>query len=194
LHEDVFTLLLYSAQWYNNPYDIPKARNLLEWRKKTDHIRLMRGEGPVLDEIDRMLLSLLKQDTRRKYSELGEIVHLSPPAVHERVKKLERAGVIRGYTIEIAPDALGLSLYAFVRLRVSRVPCEELAHTLRTFSEVEECYSSAGTESMMIKVHTATPATLELLLDRIRQMPGVEGFQTSIVLATHFQRENIPMD
>jgi Lrp/AsnC family leucine-responsive transcriptional regulator len=138
-----------------------------------------------------MLLALLKQDTRKKYAELGEIVHLSPPAVHERVKKLERAGVIRRYAIEIDPDALGPSLYAFVRLDVNRIPCEDVAQTLHTLAEVEECYSSAGDESILLKVHTATPVTLEKLMNRIRQIHGVAKIYTSVVLTTHFQRENI---
>jgi DNA-binding Lrp family transcriptional regulator len=64
----------------------------------------------MLDQTDRMLLALLKEDARRKYSELGEAVHLSPPAVHERVKKLERVGTISRYTIEIDPERLGLAL------------------------------------------------------------------------------------
>ncbi len=148
----------------------------------------------MLDQTDRMLLALLKQDARRKYSELGEAVHLSPPAVHERVKKLERAGVIRKYTVEINPEALGLVLHAFVRIHISRIPCEELAQALQTFPEVVECFSSAGEESMLIKVHTESPAMLEALLNRIRQMQGVERVLTSIILTTHFQRENIAVD
>ncbi len=75
----------------------------------------------MLDQTDRMLLSLLKKDTRQKYSELGEHLHLSSPAVHERVKKLERMGVIEQYTIEIDANALGLALYAFVRINISQV-------------------------------------------------------------------------
>jgi Lrp/AsnC family leucine-responsive transcriptional regulator len=148
----------------------------------------------MLDQIDRMLLALLKEDAKRRYSELGEIVHLSPPAVHERVKKLERAGVIRKYTIEIDPEALGLVVRAFVRIHVNRVPCEEVSMTLETYPEVVECYSSAGEESMLIKVHTGSPSQLETLLNRIRTMPGVERVQTSILLTMHFQRENIVMD
>jgi Lrp/AsnC family transcriptional regulator, leucine-responsive regulatory protein len=148
----------------------------------------------MLDQIDRMLLALLKEDTKRKYSELGEIVHLSAPAVHERVKKLERAGVIRKYTIEIDPEALGLVVRAFVRIHVNRVPCEEVSRMLETFPEVVECYSSAGEESMLIKVHTGSPTQLETLLNRIRTMQGVERVQTSILLTTHFERENIVMD
>ncbi len=147
-----------------------------------------------MDQVDRMLLALLKKDTKRKYTELGEIVHLSPPAVHERVKKLERAGIIRKYTIEIDPEALGLTVRAFVRIHVNRIPCEEVSRVLQTFPEVVECYSSAGEESMLIKVHTVSPSQLEILLNRIRQMPGVERVQTSILLTTHFQRENIVID
>jgi Lrp/AsnC family transcriptional regulator, leucine-responsive regulatory protein len=148
----------------------------------------------VLDQTDRMLVALLKQDARRKYSELGEAVHLSPPAVHERVKKLERVGTIRRYTIEIDPARLGLTLRAFVRIHISRVPCEEMARELQTFPEVVECFSSAGEESMLIKVHTTSPSALEGLLNRIRQMPGVERVLTSIILTTHFQRENIAVE
>ena len=141
----------------------------------------------MLDQTDRMLLALLKEDTRRKYSELGEIVHLSAPAV----KKLERAGLIRKYTIEVNIEALGLTLQAFVRIHISRIPCEEMAQSLRKFPEVVECFSSAGEESMLIKVHTESPSHLEVLLNRIRLMPGVERVLTSIILTTHFQRENI---
>ena len=148
----------------------------------------------MLDKTDRMVLALLKEDGKRKYSELGEVVHLSPPAVHERVKKLERAGVIRKHTIEIDPGALGLTLQAFVRIHVSRVPCEEMARVLQTFPEVVECFSSAGEESMLIKVQTRSPSLLEALLNHIRQMPGVARVQTSIILTTHFQRENIAVD
>jgi Lrp/AsnC family transcriptional regulator, leucine-responsive regulatory protein len=148
----------------------------------------------MLDQTDRMLLALLKEDTKRKYSELGEMVHLSPPAVHERVKKLERAGVIRKYTVEIDLGALGLAVRAFVRIHINRIPCEEMARALQTFSEVVECFSSAGEESMIIKVYTESPSQLETLLNRIRQMSGVERVQTSILLTTHFQRENIVMD
>jgi DNA-binding Lrp family transcriptional regulator len=145
----------------------------------------------MVDQTDRILLALLKEDTKRKYSDLGETVHLSAPAVHERVKKLERAGVIRKYTIEVDPEALGLLLQAFVRIHISRIPCEEMARALQHFPEVVECFSSAGEESMLIKVHTGSPSQLEVLLNRIRQMPGVERVLTSIILTTHFQRENI---
>ncbi len=148
----------------------------------------------MLDQTDRMLLALLKDDTKRKYSELGEAVHLSAPAVHDRVKKLERAGVIRKYTIEVAPEALGLTMQAFVRIHVSRIPCEEMARSLQNYPEIVECFSSAGEESMLIKVHTESPSQLEALLNRIRQMLGVERVLTSIILTTHFQRENIVVD
>jgi Lrp/AsnC family transcriptional regulator, leucine-responsive regulatory protein len=148
----------------------------------------------MIDHVDRMLLALLKQDARRKYSELGAAVHLSAPAVHERVKRLERARVLRRYTIDFDPLALGLALHAFVRIHTSRTSCEELAQALQKFPEVEECFSSAGEEAMLIKVRTATPASLEELLDRVRLIPGVERLLTSIVLTTHFQRAYIPTD
>jgi DNA-binding Lrp family transcriptional regulator len=81
-----------------------------------------------------------------------------------------------------------------VRIHINRIPCEEIARALQTFPEVVECFSSAGEESMLLKVHTESPSHLETLLNRIRQMSGVERVQTSILLTTHFQRENIVMD
>lgn len=148
----------------------------------------------MLDQTDRMLLSLLKKDARQKYSELGEQVHLSPPAVHERVKKPERMGVIERYTIEMDANALGLALYAFVRIHISQASCEQVANALKQCPEVEECFSSAGEESMLVKVHTTTPIALEALLDHIRRLPGVERTQTSIILTKHFERTYIPME
>jgi len=85
-------------------------------------------------------------------------------------------------------------LRAFVRIHINRIPCEELARALQGFPEVVECHSSAGEDSMLIKVHTTSPSALEALLNRIRQIPGVERVLTSIILTTHFQRENIAVE
>jgi Lrp/AsnC family leucine-responsive transcriptional regulator len=141
-----------------------------------------------LDEIDRTLLTLLQSEARRRYADLGAAVHLSPPAVHERVKKLERQGVIRRYTVEVDPAALGRNICAFVRVGTVHLPCADLAAALLPFDEVEECHSVAGEDSILIKVRTTTPAALEELLERIKRIPGVERTLTSMALVTFFER------
>ena len=145
------------------------------------------GMRAMLDTIDRMLLGLLKKDAHSKYAALGEAVHLSPPTVHERVKKLERKGIIRRYSAEIDPHALGLDVAAFVRI-MHRTTCQTIAQELKHFIEIEECHSIAGEDSLLLKIRTANTADLEALLNRIRQIDGVERTFTSIVLLTHFER------
>lgn len=140
-----------------------------------------------------MLLGLLKENAHRKYAELGETVHLSPPTVHERVKKLERRGIIRRYSVEIDPHALGLDVSAFVRI-VHRTACQTIAQELEQFVEIEECHSIAGEDSLLLKIRTASTAALEALLNRIRQIDGVERTFTSVVLLTHFERGVTPVE
>jgi Lrp/AsnC family leucine-responsive transcriptional regulator len=147
----------------------------------------------MLDDTDRKLLSALQREARTRYVDLGAAVHLSAPAVHERVKKLERQGVIRHYTVDVDPNALGAGICAFVRVNTVHLPCAELASALRPFPEVEECHSVAGEDSILIKVRTSTPAALEDLLERIKQIPGVERTLTSVALVSFFERGPSPL-
>lgn len=112
---------------------------------------------------------------------------MAPSSVHERLRKLEAAGVIRRWTVECDPEALGLSVLAFVGVRSSR-PCSELLEALKAEPAIEECHSVAGAISMLLKVRVASTADLLLLTERLRQIPGIEGTETTIVLATQFAR------
>jgi Lrp/AsnC family transcriptional regulator, leucine-responsive regulatory protein len=142
----------------------------------------------MLDAIDRTLLALLKEDTRRKYTELGEAVHLSSPSVHARVRKLEQLGAIQKYTIELNPGLLGLTTCAFIRIIISKATCPEVVEQLQKLKEIEECHSVAGEDCLILKVRTATPADLEPLINYILKVPGVERTVTSIVLTSYFER------
>lgn len=146
----------------------------------------------MLDEVDRMILRLLLTDARSTYAQLGQAVRLSPPAVHERVKKLERTGVIRRHTIEVNPHILGLDTCAFIRIAIRRIECSDVARALQEFNEVEECHSTAGEDSVLLKVRTTNTAALEALIVRIRQIPGVERTITTVVLLSHFERGTVP--
>jgi Lrp/AsnC family transcriptional regulator, leucine-responsive regulatory protein len=146
----------------------------------------------MIDDIDRALLKLLQREARTRYADLGQAVHLSPPAVHERVKKMERLGVIRRYTIDVDPVAVGAGICAYVRVGTSHLACIELGQALLPIVEVEECHSVAGEDSVLIKVRTSSPAALENLLERIKNIPGVERTLTSVVLVTFFERGTAP--
>jgi Lrp/AsnC family leucine-responsive transcriptional regulator len=142
----------------------------------------------VLDEVDKKLLSLLTQNARQQYADLGKALHLSAPAVHARVKRLEKEGVIENFTIKIRPEAANKSVCAFVRLSVGSTSCDDCAKFLERFSEIEECHSVAGEDCILLKVRVETPTKLDELLQKIRKVPGFQKSVTTVVLRSHYER------
>ena len=145
-----------------------------------------------LDSLDRKILSILKNDSRTPYSVIGKQVHLSAPAVHARVKKLEQNGVIEKHSIELAPEKLGANVCAFIRITKQKYSCADIATQLEKITEIEECHSVAGEDCLLAKVRTETPLALTNLLDRIRSVPGIERTVTIVVLQSHFERGTTP--
>ena len=124
-----------------------------------------------VEDIDRQILRLLAADGRMSYTDLGRATGLSTSAVHQRVRKLEERGVIRGYSAVLDPVAVGLPLTAFV----SAIPLDPAAPDDGPDSwspaAIEACYSVAGEESYILKVRVPSPADLETLLAEIRAAP-----------------------
>jgi Lrp/AsnC family leucine-responsive transcriptional regulator len=141
-----------------------------------------------VDQVSRKLLSLLREDARAKYAELGQAIYLSAPAVFERVKKLERSGVIRRYTVDLDPHTIDLGLCAFVQIRLERTSAADLAKLLMPFTEIEECHCIAGEDCVLAKVRTRDAGALNHLLEEIKKLPGVQRTLTTIVLSTLFER------
>lgn len=145
-----------------------------------------------MDDIDLKLLASLKEDAKRKYSDLADLLNLSAPSVHARVKKLEQLGVIQSYTIKLNPKLLGAKLTAFVRVTTEGVACMDIPASFEPFAEVEELHSVAGEESLLLKVRTRDTESLDVFLDQIRKIPGVRKTVTSIVLGTRIDRGTDP--
>jgi Lrp/AsnC family transcriptional regulator, leucine-responsive regulatory protein len=140
-----------------------------------------------LDKKDFALIAALQHNASRRLEDLAKMVHLAPSSVHDRLQKLERAGVIRQWTIKLDAAALGLGVLAFVGIRATK-SCSELMDALRGIPAIEECHSVAGELSMMLKVRVAsTPALLELS-EQLRAIPGIEQTETTIVLKTQIDR------
>lgn len=157
--------------------------------QKQKSFRRGSDEELIADPVNRKILRFLREDSRLSYAELGKMVFLSPPAVYERVRRLEKAGVIRGHTVVIDPNTMGLSFCAFVRIATcGQFPCEDIAEVLAQNPEVEECHSIAGEDNMLIKTRTTSPAGLENLLRKIRKIPGITKTLTTVVLETRFER------
>jgi len=149
-----------------------------------------------IDSIDRAILLELQQESRLSYVEIGARVGLSPAAVHDRVKKLERKGVIQAYKIRVNPEALGLKLTAFVSIRLDNdSSCRAVLPDLEQFTEVEEVHSVAGEVDVLLKVRTADPKTLEDLIYRIKAVAGVSRTTSSVVLSTAVEgRPLVPVE
>lgn len=110
---------------------------------------------------------------------------LSPPAVSERLKKLEQAGVIRGYLCDIHPGKMGLPIAAFVAVSVKpRKSGQPLAEALSALPVVEELYAVAGTYSYLAKVRVASTEELDEFLDELLFVDGVERTETTMILRT----------
>lgn len=140
-----------------------------------------------LDRTDFALVAALQENAARRLEDLGRIVGMAPSSVHERVRRLEREGVIRRWTVDCDARALGLGVLAFVGVRAT-CPCSELLHALQGIAAIEECHSVAGSLSMLLKVRVADPPALLALTERLRQIPGIEGTEATIVLATQLDR------
>lgn len=140
-----------------------------------------------LDRKDFGLLEALQENAARGLDDLAKLVYLAPSSVHERLRRLERTGVIRQWTIKVDSAALGLGVLAFIGVRATK-PCKELINSLRSIPTVEECHSVAGELSMTLKVRVANTGALLELTDRLRAIPGIEQTETTIVLQTHIER------
>ncbi|CAN5589190.1 Lrp/AsnC family transcriptional regulator [soil metagenome] len=141
-------------------------------------------DGPasrLLDEIGWRILDELQTNARLSFAELGRRVHLSTPAVAERVRKMEEAGIITGYRARIDPAAVGLSIQALIRIKANRLSYERVLSSIIEIPEVVECHHVTGADDLILTVLVESVGHLETVLDRLR--PAGDHV-TSIVLST----------
>jgi Lrp/AsnC family leucine-responsive transcriptional regulator len=141
-----------------------------------------------LDQIDWALLCELQADARLSYAELGRRVHLSTPAVAERVRRLEERRAIRGYYAAVDPAALGLRLQAIIRIRATQYRCDWVRERLQTIPEVLECLHVTGADDFIINAAVTSVGHLERLLDELRPLGD---HITSIILSSPVARRPI---
>ena len=142
-----------------------------------------------MDDIDRQIVALLRQDARRSFQSIGMRVSLSAPAVKRRVDKLEADGVVRGYAARVGPARFGWGTHAIVALFCEgRMATAEVREAVEHHPEVAAAYTVAGEASAIIHVRARDTSHLEEALERMRDHPGVTRTQTQIVLSTLFER------
>ena len=143
---------------------------------------------PGVDDIDRRIVALLRENARRSFQDIGARVALSAPAVKRRVDRLEADGVIRAYAAVLDPAAMGWSTHAVVALYCEgRMAAAEVRAAVAPHPEVSAAFTVAGEASAILHVHARDTAHLEAALERIRDAPGVVRSQTQVVLSTLFE-------
>jgi Lrp/AsnC family leucine-responsive transcriptional regulator len=140
-----------------------------------------------VEDLDRQIVKLLLLDGRMSYTDLGKATGLSTSAAHQRVRRLEQRGVIRGYAAVVDAESIGLPLTAFISVKpIDPSAPDDAPELLADLEELEACHSVAGDESYILKVRVATPGDLETLLARIRLQAGVST-RTTVVLSTPYE-------
>jgi Lrp/AsnC family leucine-responsive transcriptional regulator len=157
---------------------------------KNGNNRLSGADRQSVDEIDRRILGELTTDGRASFAELGRRVSLSPPAVAERVQRLERSGVITGYRAEVEPRALGYPLTAIVRIKPGLRQLPRIPELAAEIPEVAECLRITGEDCFLLRVHLRSIDELGGVLDRFLIYGETT---TSLVAATPIPRRGPPL-
>jgi Lrp/AsnC family leucine-responsive transcriptional regulator len=139
----------------------------------------------LLDSYGRQLLDELQANARLSLAELGRRVGLSPTATAERMKQMEEVGILRGYTVDIDREALGLEVMAFIRMSCGGQNYHRLLDYVQTLEEVRECHHLTGGDDLLLKVTTTSMADLEALIEAL--LPYGSPV-TSLVLSTPVER------
>src|SRR5579859_2017327 len=142
-----------------------------------------------MDATDREIVALLRENARRSFQDIGRHVHLSAPAVKRRVDRLERGGVILGYTTIVDPPVFGWHAEAFVDLYCEgTMPGDLIKRAVESEPGVVSAHTVAGEASALLHVMAEDTKDLEAVLERIRATDGVSRTVTQVVLSTLFQR------
>jgi Lrp/AsnC family transcriptional regulator, leucine-responsive regulatory protein len=173
---------------------------MMEWRIDGDST-VMAGkvrtrdavafEAKLLDEVNLRILQELRENGRLGMAELGRRVSMSPPAVAERVQRLERAGVIAGYRAEIDARALGYPVAAIVRIRPAPGQLQRIPEVARETPEVGECYRITGDDCYLMRLHLRAIDDLEDVLDRFTPYGQTT---TSIIHSAPVPRRGPPLE
>ena len=142
-----------------------------------------------MDPTDETIVALLRENARRSFQDIGNHVHLSAPAVKRRVDRLERDGVLLGYTAIVDPESFGWHAEAFVDLYCEgSMAADSIKRAVEGEPGVVSAHTVAGEASALLHVMAHDTKALELALERIRATPGVTRTVTEVVLSTLFAR------
>jgi DNA-binding Lrp family transcriptional regulator len=141
-----------------------------------------------LDDKDRRLIGLLRDDARTPTAELARSLDVARMTVVERLKRLEKAGIIDGYTVRLGDEAKRGVMKVHALLRVDAKKGESVVQALHRITQIRAVFAISGIFDYMALVEAEGTAEIDSVLDSIGSIPGVEGTQSSIVLSVKFDR------
>lgn len=139
----------------------------------------------MLDQKDKIILKILQENARTSNAEIARHMGMTASAIYERVKKLEKAGIVKHYEARLEPSVLGLNLLAIVLISLyDLTKMRDTGKILAGFDKIQEIHYIAGKGSIMAKVRTSGTEDLEKLLDSINLIDNVKNTESTIVLKT----------
>lgn len=150
-----------------------------------------------IDAADIKILDYLQKNARASNNELAEIALLSASQCHRRVKKLEKAGIIKGYVAEVDPQSVGLEINAFVHVTLGthgENPAKSFIAAINQIQEIQECYSLTGDTDYLLRVAMPNlPAFSDFLMHKLMPLPMIGSFKSNIVLEEVRKRQRLPL-
>jgi len=149
-----------------------------------------------MDKTNIHILRILQEKARIPNVEVSRMIDLAPSAVLERIRKMEKQGIIDGYEVRLNPERFGCSQVSFMQIELlPGSDYERIAETLSTFPEIQEIHFTAGDDGFLIKIRTGDTTELNTLLHKkIKTIDGVGPTRTLPVLSTHKETAQIPID
>ena len=150
----------------------------------------------MIDEISLKILNILHKKARIPNVEIARQVGLAPSAVLERIRKLEKHGVIEGYEVRINPEFFGRGLVAFLTVKTNENANDaEIGKKLAHRPKVQEVHYVAGDDAFLVKVRGRDLEELDRLIrEKIKSIDGVNSINTAIVFSTYKETSQIPID
>lgn len=142
----------------------------------------------VRDNIDRQLIGLLLANARESTTELARKLGVARTTIHERIARLEKSGLIAGYSAVLSQDPFGESTMALVMLSIVQKQQKDVLERLKALPEVVSCYTISGDYDLVVMVQAPRVEDVDAVLDELLGIPGVERCRSWIILGKQFQR------
>jgi len=148
----------------------------------------------MIDEIDLHILDIIQNDGRISNARLARRLHMAPSGILERVRKLEKKGILEGYEVRLNPTRLGLTVTAFIHiLTTDNVGSTKIGEQLAEFEEIQEVHWIAGDYNYLVKTRLKDAADLRALLKKCGLIEGLSDTRTTLVLETVKEQQTIPV-